>query len=225
MASASPSRIRHAVVLAHPDGHSFNAAIAHAYCEAVRRAGQEVILRDLYRMPFDPVLKNEERPDRKGFHLSHDVQVELDILRGCRVFVFIFPIWFGLPPAMMKGYVDRVLGAGVTARQVQERSGAGLLGNGHLCTITTSGAPADWLDAQGQTDALRALSATYLFRAFAMQSAEMMHIGDVVDGVSPEFVEDSLKRVRQRARSLCARIAQEMCGTPLPPRHGRWKLR
>lgn len=217
MVSTFAPLIRHAVILAHPDPRSFNAAIAHAYCEAVQAAGQETILRDLYRIAFDPVLKNGERPDRKGFRLSPDVQAELDILSGCQLFVFIFPVWFGMPPAMMIGYIDRVLGAGVSLHQVQEKNGGGVLGKSHLCTITTSGASADWLNAQGQTDAVRVLSSSYLFRAFAMRSAETMHIGDVVEGVSPAFVEAALERVRKRASSLCARMAEELLGIPLPP--------
>jgi len=217
MDSASPSGIRHVVVLAHPDAKSFNAAIAAAYCEAVRQAGQEAVLRDLYQMRFDPVLKNEERPDRKGFRMSPDVRAERELLAGAQVFTFIFPIWFGMPPAMMTGYVDRVLGAGVTARQIQEGSDTGLLGQGHLCTISTSGASEDWLDAQGQTQALRGLSGTYLFRGFAMRSSEALHIGDVVEGMSAAFVQDNLERVRSRARSICARVAQEIHGTPMPP--------
>ena len=217
MNSASPSGIRHAVVLAHPDPKSFNAAIATAYCEAVRQAGQEAVLRDLYRMGFDPVLKNEERPDRKGYRMSPDVRAERELLDGAQVFTLIFPIWFGMPPAMMTGYVDRVLGASVTARQIQEGSDTGLLGKGHLCTITTSGASEDWLDAQGQTQALRELSGTYLFRGFAMRSSETLHIGDVVEGATAAFIEANLDRVRRRARNICARVAQEIFGTPLPP--------
>ena len=46
----------HAVILAHPDADSFNAAVAQAYCEAVRGPGHEAVLRDLYRLGFDPVL-------------------------------------------------------------------------------------------------------------------------------------------------------------------------
>lgn len=217
MISPSPAPLRHAVVLAHPDEHSFNAAIANAYCEAVRKAGQETVLRDLYRMHFDPVLKNEERPDTKGFHLSEDVRAELNVLDGAQMFAFVFPIWFGMPPAIMKGYVDRVLGAGVSARQLQEKASPGLLGKGHLCTITTSGAPDEWLDAQGQKDALRGVASSYLFRAFGMRSAETLHIGDVTGGQPPAFFEDNLERVRRRAREICARLAQEAFGHPLPP--------
>lgn len=220
MSSPAPSTIRHAVVLAHPDPNSFNAAIARAYCEAVRAAGQEAILRDLYGMNFDPVLKNEERPGRPSFSPSPDVRAELDLLRGTNVVTFIFPIWFGMPPAMLVGYIDRVLGAGATVPQVQDSSAAGPLGKGHLCAITTSGASTDWLEAQGQTEALRELAGTYLFRAFAMRSSEALHIGDVVEGASGAFIENNLERVRNRATSICARVAQELHGTPLPPQVG-----
>lgn len=220
MPSTSLPPIRHAVVLAHPDPRSFNAAIAHAYCEAVEAAGQHAILRDLYAMNFDPVLKAQERPGRKDFELSPDVQAELDIMRGVNVTTFIFPIWFGMPPAMIIGYIDRVLGAGTTVRQVQQRSGGGLLDKGHLCVISTSGAPEEWLEAQGQTEALRELAGIYLFRAFAMHSSQVLHIGDVAEGAPAAFIEDNLNRVRQLATSICARVAEELHGTPLPPQLG-----
>ena len=48
---------KHVVVLCHPESDSFNAAVAERYCAVVREIGQEVVLRDLYRMEFDPVLK------------------------------------------------------------------------------------------------------------------------------------------------------------------------
>lgn len=220
MPNASPSPIRHAVVLAHPDPRSFNAAIAQTYCEAVETAGQQAILRDLYAMNFDPVLKAQERPGRSDFRLSPDVQAELALLRGANVVTFVFPIWFGMPPAILVGYIDRVLGSGTTVGQLQHGAGRGLLDNGHLCAITTSGAPEDWLQSQGQTQALRDLAGTYLFRAFAMQSTEALHIGNVVKGAPGAFFEDNLTQVRQRAASICARVAQELYGTPLPPQLG-----
>ena len=220
MPNASPSPIRHAVVLAHPDPRSFNAAIAQTYCEAVETAGQQAILRDLYALNFDPVLKAQERPGRSDFRLSPDVQAELALLRGANVVTFVFPIWFGMPPAILVGYIDRVLGSGTTVGQLQHGAGRGLLDNGHLCAITTSGAPEDWLQSQGQTQALRDLAGTYLFRAFAMQSTEALHIGNVVKGAPGAFFEDNLTQVRQRAASICARVAQELYGTPLPPQLG-----
>lgn len=54
-------------------------------------------------MGFDPLLKNEERPDRRGSSLSRDVRAELDALTGSDVIALVYPIWFGMPPAMLKG--------------------------------------------------------------------------------------------------------------------------
>src|SRR3954467_1179436 len=99
---------RHAVILCHPDPKSFNRAVADAYCDAVRKQGQEVMVRDLYAMGFDPVLKAEERPTVDNFKLSEDVEAEIALLASSDVFVLVYPIWFGTPPAMLKGYVERV---------------------------------------------------------------------------------------------------------------------
>ena len=103
----------HAVIVCHPDPDSFNHAIATTYCDTVRTAGQRVVVRDLYAMGFDPVLKADERSMLGSPVRSDDVVTELDGLAGSDVFVLIYPIWFGSAPAMLKDYVERVLGAGV----------------------------------------------------------------------------------------------------------------
>jgi len=217
MADAAQRHGRHVVILAHPDPDSFNSAVARAYCDAVRACGQEAILRDLYAIKFDPVLRKEERPDRRGFKLAPDVRTELAAIEGCDVVAFIYPIWFGLPPAMLKGYVDRVIGAGVTPHQVQDRAGHGPLTAGHMITITTSGARDAWLDEQGQLDSLRQLSSHYLFRAFSMKSAHHLHIGSIVEGLPKRFVDEHLFDVGERARKVCASVAMELYGTAAPP--------
>jgi NAD(P)H dehydrogenase (quinone) len=214
MSVTTKEPIRHAVILTHPDIRSFNAAVAAAYCESVRDCGQDVVLRDLYRMRFNPVLKDRERPGTANFRVSADVKAELEHLRGCSVFTFIYPIWFGLPPAMTKGYIDRVIGSGVTAREIEERRGAGLLSAAHLLGITTSGAREAWLGEQGQREALRELSSRYLFRAFAMKSADTMHIGGILHDMPPSVIDTHLHDVRLRARKICARAFADRHGMP-----------
>ncbi|PHP21592.1 hypothetical protein CG471_01065 [Sphingobium sp. IP1] len=217
MTDATKTHGRHVVVLAHPDPTSFNAAVAEAYCQAVRKSGQEVILRDLYAMNFNPILRNDERPDRPGFEIAPDVQAELAAIKGCDVVAFIYPIWFGLPPAMMKGYVDRVIGSGVTPHQVQDRAGQGPLTAGHMISITTSGARDAWLDEQGQMESLRQLSSRYLFRAFSMKSAHYLHIGSIVEGLTERFADQHLFDVQEKARTVCATVAAERYGAAAPP--------
>lgn len=101
--------VSHIIVLSHPEQESFNASVASAYCAAARETGDKAIVRDLYSMGFDPVLRSIERPGPDFRRLS-DVEQELEIIANADVFVLVYPLWFGTPPAMLKGYVERVLG-------------------------------------------------------------------------------------------------------------------
>ncbi len=142
---------KHVVILAHPEPDSFNASVAEAYCTAVRDCWQEPVLRDLYALHFDPVLRQGERPGRGPFEPAADVKRELAAIQEASVFVLVYPIWFGTPPAMMKGYIDRVLGAGVTAREVQDRVWHPQHGGKRLVSFTSSGKREAWLAEQGQS--------------------------------------------------------------------------
>lgn len=202
-------RPRHVVVLAHPNPQGFNGLVADAYCEAVRACGQEAIVRDLYAMKFDPVLKDHERPGRPDFRLSRDVQAEHDALSGSNVFVMVYPIWFGMPPAMMKGYLDRVLGAGVTVQDLQHRTARTLLKGQRLVNITSSGASKIWLNENGQIEALRQMFGRYLSHALAMQGYEDLHFGETTEGLEQDYIDQNLAQVAGRARAICSAIAAE----------------
>lgn len=200
---------RHVVILAHPDPGSFNGLVADAYCQAVRSCRQEAIVRDLYAMGFDPALKASERPSKYDFALSRDVIAELDAIRGSDVFVAVFPIWFGMPPAMMVGYIDRVLGAGVTARQVQDRTAETIMRDKRLVSITTSGNSKSWLNQQAQIQSLKTILGSYLLNAFGLRAYEELHFGETVEGLAQDFVDQLLGDVDQRARRICAELAAE----------------
>ncbi len=216
MADIPKARGRHVVILAHPDTDSFNAAVARAYCEAIHECGQDATIRDLYAMGFDPLLKNEERPDRGAIEMASDVRAELEALSGADVVALVYPIWFGMPPAILKGYVDRVVGSGVTPLQVQHHQAQGPLTAGHMVSITTSGAPGEWLHEQGQMQSLRELATLYLFRAFAMHSADYLHIGGIVPDLPQAIIDGHLEDVREKARAICQRIAIERYGAAPP---------
>lgn len=200
---------RHVVVLAHPDPQSFNAIIANTYCETVRACGQEAVLRDLYAIGFDPVLKDSERPGTRGFALSKDVQDELAAIDGGDVFILVYPIWFGMPPAMMKGYIDRVLGTGVTHREIRDRAAQGVLRNKRMISITTSGTREVWLDEQAQIESLKNVLSRYLSNAFGAKSVEHLQFGGITEGFSKRFIDQNLQDVRDRARKVCATVAAE----------------
>jgi putative NADPH-quinone reductase len=99
----------------HPLVESFHAAIRDAGVAALKKAGHEVDLCDLYAEGFDPVLSAEGRRN------YHDVtrnraglEGHVERLQAAEALVLQFPTWcFGLP-AMLKGWCDRILMPGVS---------------------------------------------------------------------------------------------------------------
>ena len=100
------------VILGHPNpGESFNRAIAETAGRVLRELGHEPVLRDLYAEGFDPVMPmgEEKLPIEE---LPESIRREIDAVRGAGGFVIVHPNWWGTPPAILKGWLDRVFRAG-----------------------------------------------------------------------------------------------------------------
>ncbi len=190
--------IQHLVVLCHPQRTSFNHQIADTYCETVRDIGQDVVLRDLYALRFDPVLEYVgQLPELRMLDDEADI-------RTCDILTFIYPIWFGLPPAMIKGYVDRVLGAGFQPTREKLRADSPFLKGKRMLSITTSASTEAWLAEQGQLISLREGFDNYLSTIFGLESAERVHIDSIVPGLNTFYADEQLERVREAARAICS---------------------
>jgi putative NADPH-quinone reductase len=142
------------VVFCHPDPDSFNAALCRTACEALREAGHEVRLVDLYREGFDPVFSAAEKasylPDTA--RNIEGVAAHVEALKWAEGWVAIYPTWFYGAPAMLKGWLDRVWLPGVafTVAKAKERRIGGELRNIRLFVgITSSGSPWWWLKVIG----------------------------------------------------------------------------
>ena len=201
------SGTKHAVIVSHPSLDSFNLSVARRYADVAQALGDEVVVRDLYRMNFDPVLKAEEQPDSEGPVLAEDVKAELAILSGADVFVIVYPIWFGGPPAILKGYIDRVLGAGVTHSEVRDRRSHTLMEGKRLVSFTSSGNSRYWLEEQGAWMSLRNLFDTYLTNAFALAGNDHFHFDCVTGSTEEAMLGAYLREVEDAARATCARFA------------------
>jgi NAD(P)H dehydrogenase (quinone) len=205
--SARSNRPKHVVVLCHPSDYSFNKAIADRYCETVRAFGHQVVLRDLYRMKFNPVLARTEMVGAKDYALSDDVLAELSVISSARIFVLIYPIWFGTPPAMMKGYIERVLGAGFSYRAVQAREPNLVIRGARLVSFTSSGTSIQWLEEQGAWISLRTVFDNYLREGFSMSGDDHIHFSSVTEGISQRSIDRYLEEVGDQARQLCIQLA------------------
>jgi NAD(P)H dehydrogenase (quinone) len=135
------------------------------------------------------------------------VMTEHEILLGCDVFVLIYPIWFGSAPAMMKGYVERVFGAGVSPDDVRHQARGDLLGNKRLLSFTTSAMSEPWLAQEGQEMGLGAVFDDYIVHAFGMHSREHKRFALITDKTGQQSAASYLWEVAQQAHRTCAQVA------------------
>lgn len=206
MPRASEKAHRHLLVLANPVAESFDHALAAAYAEVARSYRQEVVVRDLNALGFDPVLKAAERPGPSSLKLAPDVEAEIAEIAASDAIVLVYPIWFGGPPAILKGYVDRVFGAAYTFRQFRDGVGQPHLKGKLLVSITTSGTSIPWLGERGQVISLRQGFDVYLERGFGMHDSEHISIDNVVPNLSERYAAEQLERVRDVAKQTCAKL-------------------
>ncbi|MFH1059090.1 MAG: NAD(P)H-dependent oxidoreductase [Pseudomonadota bacterium] len=131
------------LILAHPRPGSLNAAIARICQEALTGLGHAVSFHDLYAEGFDPLLPAAE--------LARDAGLEPAVASYCLelaasdALVCVHPNWWGMPPAALVGWVDRVLRPGVAyeflAGDTGEGVPRGLLAGKTLVVLNTSDTP------------------------------------------------------------------------------------
>lgn len=192
--------MKHAVVIAHPARTSLNAAIAQTYRQTVEALGHDVVMRDLYRMRFDPRLRASEIPGPHPPRFRPDVLREREMLADVDVFAFVYPLWFNAAPAILKGYVDRVFGMGFGFAPVFGGMSPALTGR-KLVSYTTSGAPDFWMRDTGALQDLTRLFDAHLGGTCGLDVVDHTHFGGMVSGLTQDAVDEVLAKVRTSAKA------------------------
>lgn len=135
---------------AHPDPDSFSGGLFRIAQEELAAAGHEVDAVDLYAEGFDPVLS---RAEWQGYVTVPDnrTPVARDAARvaWAEAIVLVFPVWNFGPPAILKGYLDRVFLPGVSFHLTEGRIAPGLHHIRNLTAITTYGSTRWWAFLMG----------------------------------------------------------------------------
>jgi len=133
------------VIVAHPCRESFNHAIAWKAAGTLKMNGHEVILHDLYEENFDPRLTCGEIP--KNSEMGSEIKRHTGELAESQGLIFVHPNWWGQPPALLTGWIDRVLRPGVAYEFMEGDGGegvpSGLLRGKRALVINTSNTPHD----------------------------------------------------------------------------------
>lgn len=112
------------VILAHPSKQSFNYAIASTARIKLLALGHDVIFHDLYAEKFDPLLPAEEIHE-EGL-ADKKIKKHCKDLKSADGIVIVHPNWWGMPPAIMKGWIDRVLRPGIAYKFLEGDQGDGI---------------------------------------------------------------------------------------------------
>ena len=142
--------MRFLVVFCHPSKTSFSAALYTRTRDTLLNSGHEVRSIELYQDEFNPVLSLEEW---NSYLEDTDkniaaVREHIDGLVWAEALVFVFPTWMYGPPALLKGWLERVWLPDVAfaiPTGKQKRAQGKLRNIKRFCVITTSGSPRWWL--------------------------------------------------------------------------------
>lgn len=143
------------IVHAHPEPKSFTAALRDQAVETLQAQGHRVQVSDLYAMNWNPVARAEDfgvrenpeylvyaleqRRNCKEQTLAGDIRQELDKLLWADLLILNFPIYWFSTPAILKGWIDRVLVSGVCYGGKRFYDQGGLRGKKALVTVTLGG--------------------------------------------------------------------------------------
>ncbi len=107
--------MRVVVVVAHPDPNSFNHAIASTAASALRESGHDVTVLDLYAEEFRTAMSHDER---LAYHSERPIldpmaERHAEIVKRAEALIFVYPTWWSTMPAILKGWLERVMVPGV----------------------------------------------------------------------------------------------------------------
>jgi 1,4-dihydroxy-2-naphthoate octaprenyltransferase len=127
------------IILGHPRTNSLCGALADSYGEGARAAGTEVRRLDLATLDFDPHVHTIS-PNQQTF--EDDIRKARELILWAEHLVFVYPTWWGTMPALLKGFLDRVLTPGFAFKTSEGGTGyQGLLGGRSAQLITTMDTP------------------------------------------------------------------------------------
>lgn len=144
------------VVYAHPNPQSFNHAILEAFTAGLAEAQHEYEIVDLYAVNFNPCLSGKDLSNLFERTPADDIRAQQEKVSSSDAVVFIYPVWWTGPPAILKGWIDRVLSMGF-AYGFDEKDGhpVGLLKNRKALVLNTAGSAAEEASMSGSADALK----------------------------------------------------------------------
>jgi len=195
--------MKNLIIYAHPNSASLNHFFKQTVLESLQQSGQEVVIRDLNEINFNPVLSLEDMSGQRMGKVADDVKTEQDLITWANQIIFVYPIWWTGMPAIMKGYIDRVFSYGFAYRYDQGVQ-KGLLTGKQAVIINSHGKSNAEYRAMGMDKALVLTSDTGIFKYSGLEIKQHFYF-DKADRASSENVsewEDQIKMLFEE-KAIC----------------------
>jgi NAD(P)H dehydrogenase (quinone) len=178
-------KMNNLIVFAHPNRNetSFNAAIKNIIKDTLLKRGEEVTVRNVYEMNFDPVLTEEDLQRTFQGEYREDIKKEQGYIAWADHLYFVYPTWWYSMPAILKGYIDRVFSSGF-AFQYTKNGPVGLLNGKKAVVFQTAADPIEALQERNLITAMEACVGTGILEYCGLEVIEhkifhsVHHAGD-----------------------------------------------
>lgn len=136
------------VIYGHPHDKSFNHAILETVCGRLKAKNEAFSLIDLYADNFDPAVRKADLAlYSAGGTADPLARKYMEILKDTDRLIFIYPVWWGVEPAIVKGFYDKVFLRDFAWVYSEDGSLLPRLDIGQALLFTTSEAPGDFFSA------------------------------------------------------------------------------
>ncbi|WP_290796008.1 NAD(P)H-dependent oxidoreductase [Flavihumibacter sp. UBA7668] len=154
--------MKHLIIFAHPNESSLNASLKNWIVQYLEQQQQEVQVRDLNKMCFNPVLSQDDMFGQFKGTVDAEVGKEQELITWADQLIFVYPIWWTGMPAILKGYIDRVFSYGFAYRY-DKGIQKGLLSGKKAVILNTHGKSQTEYEAIGMNEALKLTSDKGIF--------------------------------------------------------------
>jgi NAD(P)H dehydrogenase (quinone) len=152
------------LISAHDDTKSFVAALQNSALSVLERTENKIIVTDLYSQSFNPVASMLDFKTSSGTHANYmfeqqravnigngfspDIEAEMQKVKDADMIIIHFPLWWGNVPAILKGWLDRVLAMGF-AWDSDNRYDKGLMKGKKVLLVVSTGDPESYYGSDG----------------------------------------------------------------------------
>lgn len=186
--------MKHLIIYAHPNENSLNHHLLQTVIESLETEKNEIVVRDLNKINFNPVFSLEDMQGQRMSKVSDDVKTEQDFISWAEHITFIYPIWWTGMPAIMKGYIDRVFSYDFAYRYDQGIQ-KGLLTGKQTVIINTHGKSNEEYERIGMDKALSLTSDKGIFTYCGFEINQHFFF-DKADKVNSEELEIWKEQIR-----------------------------